>query len=89
VSKVISLIGKVYKDGKKLWLIELPFIDVMTQGRSREDAFDMLIDYLICDSEKHMAYTIKDVEDEYFIVECKEGSDFFNYVLDKLNAALK
>jgi len=35
--------GKVRKDGR-LWLIEIPLLNVMTQGRSRKEAFEMIKD---------------------------------------------
>jgi len=35
--------GRVWKDGRT-WLIEVPLLDVMTQGRSRKDALVMIAD---------------------------------------------
>jgi len=37
--------GKVYKDGK-FWLAEIPILDVMTQGYTRKEAFEMVADML-------------------------------------------
>jgi hypothetical protein len=37
--------GKIYKDGK-FWLAELPILDAMTQGRTRNEAFAMVADLL-------------------------------------------
>jgi hypothetical protein len=37
--------GRVYKDGK-FWLAELPILDAMTQGRTRQEAFVMVADLL-------------------------------------------
>lgn len=37
--------GKVYKDGS-YWLIEVPFLDLMTQGKTKTEACDMLQDAL-------------------------------------------
>lgn len=37
--------GKVYKDGK-YWLAEIPILDLMTQGRSKKEAYEMVIDML-------------------------------------------
>jgi DNA-binding XRE family transcriptional regulator len=37
--------GRVYK-GKKFWLIEVPDLDLMTQGYTKEDAYFMLDDAL-------------------------------------------
>ncbi len=35
--------GKVWKDGK-FWLIEVPSLNLMTQGKSRKDALKMIRD---------------------------------------------
>jgi predicted RNase H-like HicB family nuclease len=35
--------GKVWKDGK-YWLVEIPILDVMTQGKSKKDALRMIED---------------------------------------------
>ena len=37
--------GKVYKEGK-FWIIEVPDLDLMTQGHTKEEAYDMLKDLL-------------------------------------------
>lgn len=37
--------GRVFKDGK-LWIIEVPDLDLATQGHTREDAYGMLVDLL-------------------------------------------
>lgn len=37
----------VRKHGKH-WSIEVPYLDAMTQGKSRADAWDMLKDYFKC-----------------------------------------
>lgn len=39
----MRLTGRVRKDDRT-WLIEVPMLDVMTQGRSRKDAFIMIAD---------------------------------------------
>ncbi len=35
--------GRVWKDGK-FWLVEVPMLDLMTQGRSRKEALAMIVD---------------------------------------------
>ena len=35
--------GKVYKDGK-YWLAEIPILDLMTQGRTKKEAYEMVVD---------------------------------------------
>lgn len=37
--------GRVYKDGK-FWLVEVPILNAMTQGRTRKEAFAMIEDLL-------------------------------------------
>lgn len=41
----MELEGKVWKDAKSSWwLVELSFLDVMTQGRTKKEALEMLRD---------------------------------------------
>lgn len=37
--------GRVFRDGK-WWLAEIPILDAMTQGRTRKEALEMLVDWL-------------------------------------------
>lgn len=37
--------GNVYKDGK-YWLAEIPILDLMTQGRTKREAYEMVVDML-------------------------------------------
>jgi predicted transcriptional regulator len=37
--------GKIYKDGK-FWLAEIPILDLMTQGRTKKEAYEMIADML-------------------------------------------
>jgi hypothetical protein len=37
--------GKVYKDGK-YWLAEIPILDLLTQGRTKKEAYEMVVDML-------------------------------------------
>lgn len=39
----MELEGRVWKDGK-FWLVEVPILDVMTQGKSKKDALRMIED---------------------------------------------
>lgn len=41
----MRLNGRVYKDGR-FWLAEVPMLDAMTQGRTREEALAMVADLL-------------------------------------------
>lgn len=40
---MFTLSGKTWKDGN-VWLIEVPALDLMTQGKSQENALDMIKD---------------------------------------------
>ncbi|MFH2067094.1 MAG: helix-turn-helix transcriptional regulator [Pseudomonadota bacterium] len=37
--------GKIYKDGK-FWLAEIPILDLMTQGRTKKEAYAMVADMI-------------------------------------------
>jgi predicted RNase H-like HicB family nuclease len=37
--------GKIYKDGK-FWLVEVPILDLMTQGKTKKEAYEMVADML-------------------------------------------
>ena len=37
--------GTLYKDGK-FWLAEIPILDLMTQGRTKKEAYEMVADML-------------------------------------------
>ena len=37
--------GTIYKDGK-FWLAEIPILDLMTQGRTKKEAYEMVADML-------------------------------------------
>ncbi len=37
--------GRVFKDGK-YWLAEIPILDLMTQGRTKKEAYEMVVDML-------------------------------------------
>lgn len=58
----MELEGKVWKDGK-FWLVEVPAIDVCTQGRTRKEALMMIEDAIIeLMSEYFQAVEIKDIK---------------------------
>lgn len=39
----MKLKGRLWKDGK-MWLIEVPMLDALTQGRTKKEAFEMMGD---------------------------------------------
>jgi predicted RNase H-like HicB family nuclease len=47
-SKMMQLEGKVWKDtDSSWWFIEISFLDVMTQGKTRKEALEMIEDAVI------------------------------------------
>ncbi len=38
--------GKIWKDGK-FWLVEVPALDAMTQGKTRKEALEMVEDLVL------------------------------------------
>lgn len=71
----MELEGKVWKDPcSAWWLVEVPFLDVMTQGKTRKDALRMIEDAvmeLLKDSyhemmEKHFQLTVHLYEEGVF-----------------------
>lgn len=38
----MELEGKIWKDGK-FWLVEVPAVEVMTQGRTQKEALEMIV----------------------------------------------
>jgi predicted RNase H-like HicB family nuclease len=60
----MELEGKVWKDGK-FWLVEVPAIDVCTQGRTRKEALMMIEDAIMeLMSEYFQVVEIKDAKIE-------------------------
>lgn len=58
----MELEGKVWKDGK-FWLVEVPAIDVCTQGRTRKEALMMIEDAIMeLMSEYFQVVEIKDIK---------------------------
>src|SRR5579859_5215453 len=49
--KMYEIHGKVFQDGD-MWLSEIPRLNLMTQGTSRTDAIEMIIDAIKCLSDE-------------------------------------
>ncbi len=47
----MRLAGRIWKEGR-LWLVEVPMLDAMTQGRTRPEAFHMVADLVATMSDK-------------------------------------
>jgi predicted RNase H-like HicB family nuclease len=69
----MELEGKVWKDGK-YWLIEVPILDVMTQGKSKKDALEMIEDAVMGLIE---SYFEGKVGKDFSVTAMARGSDAF------------
>lgn len=60
--------GKIYKDGK-FWLAEIPILDLMTQGRTKKEAYLMVADMIesIIDKESFKVKVYKRQKDTFEI----------------------
>ncbi len=43
----MRFIGRIFKAGK-YWAIEIPLLDIATQGRTRKEAYEMIVDAVEC-----------------------------------------
>ncbi len=55
--------GKIWKDGK-FWLVEVPTLDAMTQGRTRKEALFMIEDLVL---EMVRSYYKDDIEKDFTV----------------------
>ena len=58
--------GTIYKDGK-FWLAEIPILDLMTQGRTKKEAYEMVADMLesLINKEGFEAEIFKGMKDRF------------------------
>lgn len=58
--------GTIYKDGK-FWLAEIPILDLMTQGRTKKEAYEMVADMLesLINTEGFKAEIFKGMKDRF------------------------
>lgn len=67
--------GKVWKDSK-FWIVEIPSLNLMTQGKSRKDALNMIRDaafgliecYFESEMEKEFDITVIDYKKDSFAI---------------------
>lgn len=79
---MIVLKGKVYKSGAN-WLIEIPIVDAMTQGKTREEAFAMLQDYISSDMDENVFYEVEDDGSKDFEIGFNKMSNIIPWVLKR------
>jgi hypothetical protein len=72
----MRLEGRVWKDkGSKYWLAEVPLLDVMTQGRSRSNAYGMMADAIQSLINKEgFRVDIRPAGGEFFTVGANQGT---------------
>lgn len=63
----MELEGRLWKS-KKHWLIEVPSLDIMTQGESREEALEMLKDAVL----EYLSYYFEDEFDKNLEININE-----------------
>ncbi len=76
--------GKIWKNNG-FWLIEVPALDLMTQGKSKKDAFKMLKDAIQSLQEKSK-FTIKigDKQHDSFYVSSPQIKELTAFILFRL-----
>lgn len=76
--------GRVWKD-KNFWLIEVPTMDLMTQGKSRKEAFEMLKDAIkSLQKKKPFPVKLEEKNQEYFYVLSSDIKALIAFILFRL-----
>lgn len=75
--------GRIFKEGK-FWLIEVPVLDVMTQGRTKNEAYDMLRDAIeMLVDKKGFKIRIIHTSKDSFIVGSNDDKVFIAFILKR------
>ena len=78
--------GKIFKGGKH-WLIEVPALDLMTQGKSKKDAFAMLRDAIVLlVHRKGFHLQVKSFDKSTFLVETSDQTALLALMLKRQRA---
>jgi predicted RNase H-like HicB family nuclease len=76
--------GRVWKD-KNFWLIEVPSMDLMTQGKTRKKAFEMLRDAIkSLQEDKSYSVRIEGWRNEYFYLSSTHIKKMVAFILFRL-----
>jgi hypothetical protein len=76
--------GRVWKEDKN-WLVEIPLLDLMTQGDSRGNALFMISDAIKELSDKFFKSKIKGVDKEgHFYLQCENPDDLLPFILKRI-----
>ncbi len=81
--------GRIWKDkGSKYWLIEVPLLDVMAQGTSKDDAYSMIADAIEClINSKGFKVDVRPVGGESFTIGANRGSVMIALMLKRQREA--
>ncbi len=75
--------GKVWKSGPQ-WLIEVPVLDLATQGKSKKVAYAMLKDAIkLLLGHKHFSLKIRPLAKPHFLLECKDDTELLALILKR------
>ena len=81
--------GRIWKDkGSKYWLVEVPLLDVLTQGTSKVDAYSMIADAIEClINIKELKVDVRPVDGESFTVGANRESVMIALMLKRQREA--
>ena len=75
--------GNIYKDGR-FWLAEIPILDLMTQGRTKREAYEMVADMLdIMVNQKDFEITVFKGKKDTFEVGSSDAKYFVRLLLQR------
>lgn len=77
----MRLAGCVFKSGK-FWVIEVPILDIVTQGHSKKEAFEMIVDAIeTLVNKKDFKVAVFPGEDSYFEVASDDVAELTAFLL--------
>jgi predicted RNase H-like HicB family nuclease len=81
--------GRIWKEkGSKYWLVEVPLLDVMTQGTSKDDAYSMIADAIEClINKKGFKIDVRPLDSETFTVGANRESAMIALMLKRQREA--
>lgn len=81
--------GRVWKvKGSKYWLVEVPLLDVMTQGTSKKDAFHMISDAIeILVDRVGFKVNVRPISEDLFTVGANKESTLIAFMLKRQREA--
>jgi predicted RNase H-like HicB family nuclease len=87
--KTMRFEGRVWKDkGSKYWLVEVPLLDVMTQGTSKDEAYFMIADTIEClINKKGFKVDVRPVDSGSFTVGASNESAMIALMLKRQREA--